>query len=192
MSRLLIGGGLLWLLLLAQPAAALHIAGVSLPEFVQQGDGRASRLSLAGHAEVHRRYLPFYGVAVHLPEPRPRESVLVQGLAACRITLVWYANALSAEQVRDYFDERFQGAADAEVLTRAQPRIDQLLAVLPKVGRGSVFVFDYDPDRGMRVEIDGKSLVALPGVEFNRVLLSLWLGEAAEDGVAHALLAEAS
>ncbi|MCB1629596.1 MAG: chalcone isomerase family protein [Xanthomonadales bacterium] len=182
---------LLLLLITSSSAWALEIAGISVPDVVQ-GDGSQGRMSLAGHAEVHRRYLPFYGVTLHLPEQRPRSAVLVQGLAPCRITLIWYARDLDAAHVRNYFAERFAGAADDEVLTRARPRIDQLLEVLPGVSRGSRFSFDYDPDRGMRVEIDGEPLISLPGVEFNRVLLSLWLGTAAEDGVARALLAEAS
>ncbi len=170
--------------------SALDIAGVTVPEIVQGDDGQG-RMTLAGHAEVHRSYLPFYGVTLHLPETRPSRAVLVQGLAPCRISLIWFANSLSAEQVRGYFSERFKLAADEEALGRARPRIDQLLGMLPGTIRGRTFSFDYDPDRGMLVEVDGVRLLALPGVEFNRVLLGLWLGDAAEDGVAEALLAQA-
>lgn len=168
---------------------ALEIAGVAVPQIVQ-GDEGQGRMTLAGHAEVHRHYLPFYGVTLHLPELRPSKAVLVQGLAPCRLSLIWFANGLSAEQVRAYFRERFEIAADDEALGRAKPRIDQLLGMLPGTSRGRTFSFDYDPDRGMLVEVDGERLLALPGVEFNRVLLGLWLGEAAEDGVAEALLTQ--
>lgn len=169
---------------------ALEIAGVAVPEVVE-GEGSQGRMTLAGHAEVHRRYLPFYGVTLHLPEMRPSKAVLVQGLARCRLSLYWFADGLSAEQVRRYFSERFEMATDEEALGRARPRIDQLLGALPGTTRGRAFVFDYDPDRGMQVEIDGERQLALPGVEFNRVLLSLWLGDAAEDGIAEELLAQA-
>jgi hypothetical protein len=169
---------------------ALEIAGVAVPQIVQ-GVGNQGRMTLAGHAEVHRRYLPFYGVTLHLPEMRPSKAVLVQGLAPCRLSLIWFADGLSAEQVRAYFTERFQLAADEEALGRAKPRIDQLLGQLPGTERGQTLSFDYDPDRGMLVEVDGQRLLALPGVEFNRVLLGLWLGDAAEAGVAEALLAQA-
>ncbi len=168
----------------------MDIAGVTVPEVVQGDDGQG-RMTLAGHAEVHRSYLPFYGVTLHLPEMRPSRAVLVQGLAPCRVSLIWFANGLSAEQVRSYFSERFDLAADEEALGRAQPRIDQLLSMLPGTARGRTFSFDYDPDRGMVVEVDGERLLALPGVEFNRVLLGLWLGDTAEDDVAEALLAQA-
>lgn len=176
--------------LLGAPAHALEMAGAQIPDSINV-DSAARRLTLAGDSMTHRRYMPFYGVALHLAQQRPQRSVLVQGLASCRITLVWFASNLSADQVRSYFAERFNSVdADPEVLTRIQPRVEQLLALLPDVQRGTTMTFDYDPDRGMLFSVDGVPKGALAGVEFNRRLLGLWLGDEADAESRDALLAE--
>jgi len=113
----------LGLLLIGLPVQALEMAGTTIPDSVAS-DSAARRLTLAGDSMTHRRYMPFYGVALHLAQQRPQRAVLVQGLAACRITLVWFASNLSADDVRAYFTERFDSpGADPEVLTRIQPRV---------------------------------------------------------------------
>lgn len=178
------------LLLLGLPVQALEMAGTAIPENINV-DSAARRLTLAGDSMTHRQYMPFYGVALHLAQQRPQRAVLVQGLAACRITLVWFASNLSAEEVRAYFTERFDAPdADPEVLTRIQPRVEQLLALMPAVDRGTAMTFDYDPDRGMIFSVDGVPKGALAGVEFNRRLLGLWLGADADPESREALLAE--
>ena len=180
----------LGLLLIGLPVQALEMAGTTIPDSVAS-DSAARRLTLAGDNMTHRRYMPFYGVALHLAQQRPQRAVLVQGLAACRITLVWFASNLSADDVRAYFTERFDSpGADPEVLTRIQPRVEQLLSLLTPVERGTTMTFDYDPDRGMLFSVDGVPKGALAGVEFNRRLLGLWLGDDADPESREALLAE--
>jgi len=177
-------------LLIGLPVQALEMAGTAIPDSIRV-DSAARRLTLAGDSMTNRQYMPFYGVALHLPRQRPRRAVLVQGLAACRITLVWFAHDLSADDVAEYFRSRFNSpGADPEILTRIQPRVEQLLAYMPEVERGMAMTFDYDPDRGMIFSVDGVPKVSLAGVEFNRRLLGLWLGDDADDELRMALLAE--
>ncbi len=177
-------------LLIGVPVQALEMAGTAIPDRVPV-DGAARQLTLAGDTMTHRQYMPFYGVALHLPQQRPQRAVLVQGLAACRITLVWFAHDLSADDAAEYFRGRFNAAGtDPEVLARIQPRMEQLLTNMPAIDRGMAMTFDYNPDRGMIFSVDGVPKVSLAGVEFNRRLLGLWLGEDADPELRMALLAE--
>jgi hypothetical protein len=114
---------------------------------------------------------------------------LMSGLSPYRVTLVWMLPGLSKDRVADYWRNAFAVAAGTD-LPRIKLQIDRFMTVFDNdVQHGQIVLFDYIPDSGMRIFIDDKPAGQLAGIEFNKVLLSIWLGDNAPDDFRRALLA---
>ena len=174
----------LWML--AGPACALNLAGVEIAPMVRP-EGQSRPWPLLGSAQVHRSFIPFYGLAMHGPADAVIHGGLSEGLTPLQITLVWYANELPKAQVQAHFRALFEQVASAETRQRVAPRIEKFIAMLPAASRGKSMVFYYDPDAGTQVSIDGAAGGHFAGIEFNRALLGMWLGPAADADVRNGL-----
>jgi hypothetical protein len=178
--------GLLLCCLSPGSAQALNHAGVEIAPMVR-AEGQSRPWPLLGSAMVHRSFIPFYGLALHGPADALVHGEIGQGMTPLQITLVWYANELPKAQVEAHFRELFERVTDAETRQRVAPRLQKFIAILPAAKRGNSMVFYYDPDGGTQVSIDGDTLGHFAGIEFNRALLSMWLGPAADRAVREGL-----
>lgn len=167
-------------LLMTTAAAAATVGG---HEFAERIDvpGVGSNLRLSGAAVLDRNFVPFYAAALYLPPAVRSEQQLLSGLSPYRVVVVWQIpGQLSESQVDEYWRKAFADAAgSAEKLERIKAGVDRFVGVFGEARHGQVILFDYIPDAGMRIFIDDKPAGQLAGMEFNSVLLSIWLGEKA-------------
>ena len=164
------------------PAAALNLAGTEIAPMIRASE-QPRPWPLLGSAIVHRSYIPFYAVALHAPAESIAEGNLGEGLTSLQLTLVWYATALPKAQVREYFRKLFESVSDKQTLANSGPRLEKFLSMLPAAERGHRITFLYTPDGGTQVAVEGGSSVQFAGIEFNRALLSMWLGPKADPDV---------
>lgn len=181
--------GLALLLLLS--VSDVPAATVSGHEFADRINvpGVGSNLRLSGAAVLDRNFVPFYAAALYLPASVHSLEQLQSGLAPYRITLVWQIPALDGARVDDYWRKAFSDAAGPERLARIKSGVERFVDVFGDARHGQVILFDYIPDAGMRIFVDDKPAGQLAGVEFNSVLLSIWLGDKAPRDFRTALLA---
>jgi hypothetical protein len=165
------------------PAYALNHAGVELAPLIRVPD-QSRPWPLSGSALIHRSFIPFYGLALYAPlgAVNGAEDISL-GLTPLQITLVWYANSLPKAQVQEHFRKQFEQVADADTMARISSRLDKFLAVLPDAERGKRITIHYSPDGGARIEVEGGGDAHIPGIEFNRALISIWLGPKADGEV---------
>jgi hypothetical protein len=175
------------LCLAAGSATALNLAGVEIAPIIR-AEGQQRTWSLLGSAMVHRSFIPFYGLALHGPADATSEGPLTRGLMPLQITLVWYANELPKAQVEEHFRKLFEQVTDAETRKRVAPRFEKFIELLPAASRGQSIVFFYTPDGGTRVTIENGEVGHFAGIEFNRALLSMWLGPDADADVREGLI----
>ncbi|GMU43279.1 MAG: chalcone isomerase family protein [Xanthomonadales bacterium] len=175
------GFAAIWLSL-AGSAQAINHAGVEIAPFVRV-EGQSRPWPLVGSALVHRSFIPFYGLAMHAPSHALSEGDISKGLMPLRITLVWYANSLPKDQVVDHFRKLFWQTTSEQTRRSIGNRLDKFLAVLPAAVRGQTIIFDYSPDGGMIVTVQGGGRGHFAGIDFNRGLLSMWLGPKADETV---------
>jgi hypothetical protein len=177
-----VSAGLVALSLTAGAAHALDLAGVEIAPAVR-AEGQQRIWYLMGSALVHRSFIPFYGLALHGPNGAGVETPLSQGLTPLQITLVWYANELPKEQVQEHFRKLFEQVTTQETRDRVAPRLEKFIDVLPAAVRGEQIVFYYSPDAGTRMTLSDGSAFNFAGIEFNRALISMWLGPQADADV---------
>jgi hypothetical protein len=170
------------------PSMAVSVGGIEFAERINV-PGVGNNLQLSGAAVLDRNFVPFYAGALYVPMSVRTADQLMSGLSPYRVTLVWMLPGLSKDRVADYWHNAFAVAAGKD-LPRIKLQIDRFMAVFDNdVRHGQVVLFDYIPDSGMRIFIDDKPAGQLAGVEFNRVLLSIWLGDNAPGDFRRALLA---
>lgn len=167
----------LLLLLLSATAQAASVGGHEFADHISV-PGVGSNLRLSGAAVLDRNFVPFYTAALYLPASVRNSEQLMSGLSPYRVTLIWDIPALDAAKVEEYWRKAFADAAGTpEKLARVNTGVDRFMDVFGAARNGQVILFDYIPDAGMRIFVDDKPAGQLAGVEFNSVLLSIWLGE---------------
>lgn len=165
-------------LLLTCAADAASVAGHEFAERMNV-PGVGNNLRLSGAAVLDRNFVPFYAAALYLPASVRNLDQLRSGLSPYRIIVVWQIPELDETRVDEYWRKAFADAAGPERLGRIKTGIERFVDLFGVARHGQVILFDYIPDAGMRVFVDDKPAGQLPGVEFNAVLLSIWLGEKA-------------
>jgi hypothetical protein len=168
----------LWLLLVSFGVQAANIAGHEFAERINV-PGVGNNLRLSGAATLDRNFVPFYAAALYLPTSVRSLDQLQSGLSPYRVTLVWQIPELDEEHVDDYWRKAFAEAAGTARLSRIKTNVERFVDVFGAARHGQVILFDYIPDAGMRIFVDDKPAGQLAGVEFNTVLLSIWLGDKA-------------
>lgn len=178
----------LLMFLLSATAQAASVGGHEFAERISV-PGVGSNLRLSGAAVFDRNFVPFYTAALYLPASVRNSEQLLSGLSPYRVTLIWDIPALDADRVDEYWRKAFADAAGTpDKFARVKTGVERFIDVFGTARNGQVILFDYIPDAGMRIFVDDKPAGQLAGMEFNSVLLSIWLGEKAPRDFREALL----
>jgi hypothetical protein len=169
-------------------ASAATVGGRDFPERLSV-PGVGNNLHLSGAAILDRNYVPFYAAALYVPPSVRTADQLLSGMSPFRMTVVWQIPALDDERVDDYWRKAFADVAGAERLPRIKGQVERFVAIFKDARHGQTILFDYIPDGGMRIYVDDQPSGQLAGVEFNRTLTAIWLGDQAPREFRSALLA---
>jgi hypothetical protein len=96
---------------------------------------------------------------------------------------------VTAEKLVAGWNEGFTGNNTAEELKVLQDRINQFNSFFTTVRKGDEIRLDYMPQEGTRVWINDTLKGTVPGEDFSRALLKIWLGSRPADaGLKDAML----
>lgn len=164
----------LMLLLAALPARAVEVAGVKIADTAKVG---GSELVLNGAGIRTRIIFKVYVGALYLSEKRMAVAEVLAQKGAKRVALTLLRD-LSAQQLNEAFEKGIHANNGAAELEAMQPRIAELLSLLTDAKEGDVVVLDFLPESGTAVTLNGVSKgKPIPGEDFFRALLRIWLGE---------------
>lgn len=168
---------ILVLFLVAFPAFGADVAGVKLDDRVRVG---SAELVLNGAGLRKRAFFQVYAAGFYLVE---KKSVAAEAIAAAG------AKRVAMHMLRDVGADQFSGAlvdgmkdnvSEAEMQAFA-PRIKQLSATMGEMKEakeGMRIMLDWLPGAGTQLMVQGKpSGAPIPGEDFYRALLKIWLGE---------------
>lgn len=160
----------------ASPAAALDIAGLRVPDAIKLGN---ADLVLNGAGIRTRAIFKVYVGALYLTEKKTAatDALALKGTKRVALHLL---RDLTAEQVGGALDNLVDNMTDAE-REGFKAQMADLKATMESVGAAkekSTITLDFVPDAGLRIALDGAQKgKTIPGEEFYRALLKLWLGE---------------
>ena len=172
MRKMLLRVGMLALAVgIGLPLYAASLAGVTLPDTAQVV---GSTLALNGLGLRTKFTVKVYVAGLYLAQKSSDADAILKADAPRQIVM-HFLHSASKSQMTDAFDESFNdNAPEARKTLKAE--IDRMLGALEAVKPGDQMVFTYVPGTGTTLSINGSDKVTIAGVEFERVLLSVWLG----------------
>jgi len=166
---------------------AATVEGVNIPEAVQIDSGRKLVLNGAG---IRSKFIfSIYIGALYLPEKMHDVPAILQSDKPNRVMMHCLYHEIDKVKLVDAWNEGFDSNLSQQQRKILHNRIEQFNGIFPALKRGDVILLDYTPGEGTRLTYNGKLLGKIEGKDFNKALLSIWLGEhPADDELKAAML----
>lgn len=178
-------GSLLTLFALSAPCVAAEVEGVKLDDRVYIAQG-VPELQLNG-AGPRRKMLvaKVYVAALYLTQKRSTSDAVLSDRGPKRLAMHVLHDEITAEQMVAMLNDGLAANNQLPELGPLESRIRELAAMMRTVGRisqGGVILLDYLPGIGTRITINGVARATIPGEDFHRAMMRIWLGDRPVDG----------
>jgi hypothetical protein len=151
----------------------VEVAGVRIPDEDQ-------KLLLNGAGLRKRAFFNVYVIGLYLPEKKTAAADAVGASGAKRVTIHMMRD-VGAEQFSDALMDGMKDNHSEAEMKGLEPRAKQLAAIMAEMKeakKGMRITLDWLPGKGTQVTVDGKPAgAAIPGEDFYRALLRIWLGD---------------
>jgi hypothetical protein len=158
--------------LIAASAFGAEVAGVKIPDEDQ-------KLVLNGAGLRKRAFFQVYVIGLYLPEKKTAAADVIAAPGAKRV-LIHMMRDVGAEQFGDALTDGMKDNVSEAEMKAFEPRIRQLQAIMlsmKEAKTGMRITMDWTP-AGTVVTVEGKATgQPIPGEDFYRALLKIWLGE---------------
>jgi len=175
--------GVLWGAWLSLGSAfAAEVEGVKLPDKMRVSDA-GPELILNGAGVRTRVFFKVYVGALYLQKKENATDAVLADAGPKRVAMHLLRD-LTAEQLFSALNDGLKNNHTPEQLAKLGPQLKQLEDVFNAVKaakNGDVILLDYLPGAGTRVIVRGDDRGTIPGEEFNRALLRIWLGNQPAD-----------
>jgi len=160
--------------ILSAPALAATCSGVTMPDSLESGD---DELVLNG---MGVRLAPFLGYAVYvaglyLPE-RSADPQAIIGRDQPRRMILQFVEDVNESSMKSGMQRSLTMNASELTETLKEP-IKQFQAAMSGFKKGQTVTFDYLPNRGTIVAVDGETTTEIEGANFATAWISMWLGK---------------
>ena len=170
------------------PGSVVHAAeveGVKIDDRVYIAEG-LPELALNG-AGVRRKFLvvKMYVAALYLTQRKSVADEILRDGGPKRVAMHVLQDELTAEQLIAALHDGLAANNQPPELAPLERRIRELAGVIRQVGdvrQGGTILVDYLPGIGTRFTINGIPRLTIPGEDFNRAMLRIWLGDRPVDG----------
>lgn len=179
---------LLQLAFFPTPTEARQLGDVTLPDKVKI-PGSDVELLLNGMGYRTKFVFKIYVAALYTESSvSTRDSVRsLQGPK--RIVMHMVYDEVEREKIIDGWNDGFEENNSDEQLKNLQARIDVFNSYFTDLKKGDVLLYDFIPEKGTRVTINGEEKGIIDGADFYAALLDIWLGdEPADDDLKDAML----
>lgn len=163
-------------------AQAVELEGVKLEATAQVG-GAALQLNGAGLRT--RAIFKVYVAGLYVPQKSADASALLAQKGPRRISITML-RSVDADSFSGALNDGLRANHTEAQVAALKPQIDTLNANLKAVGeakKGDVIHFEYLPESGTRVTVNGQARgAAIPGEDFFAAVMRVWIGDKPVDG----------
>jgi len=159
---------------LATPAWAARIEGVSLPDTAIV---RGQHLVLNGAGVRSVFIFDIYVAALYAPERTGEAQHIMRDERPVRVSMHFIRGGSGPGLLARGWTAGFERNQSPSAMAMLKARLRQFNAMFGSVGKGDVFMFDFLTDHTTRISINGLRRGVIPGADFQRALLGVWLGE---------------
>ena len=191
--------GLLMHKILSTMLVAVSIMFCSASQAVEFGDrqfpdtvtlpGADTTLQLNGIGYRKKFIIKVYIGTLYLENRAGTRDEVVAQSGSNRVLMHFVYDEVSGKKLVDAWNDGFESNSTGEQLKALRERIDVFNVMFSTVHENDVVLLDYIPGTGTRVTIKGEEKGVIPGEDFNKALLDIWLGdEPADSGLKDAML----
>jgi hypothetical protein len=194
--KILAAAGLLACLAWVHAARALDIEDVKIDDKVTLAGG-APELVLNGAGVRHKFvFVKVYIGSLYLAKKSADSGAIFADPGPKRISMHILSNEVTAPDLISSMNNALAVNLSPHELALLEKRIRDLnsvMSTIKTINKGSVVNLDYTPDVGTRVVVNGQERITIPGDDFFRGMLHIWIGDKPVDGrLRDAMLGKAS
>lgn len=157
---------------------ALEIANVDIANKVTVG---GQPLTLNGAGIRRKFFFKIYIGALYLKSPLSATTQILDDPNPKRVHMHFLYDEVSSKKLTDGWQEGFENNLTESKMATLQERLTKFNNLFTDVRKGDSIDFDFIPAIGVSVTINGQKKGGITGKDFNRALLSVWLGESPAD-----------
>jgi len=137
-------------------------------------------LMLNGVGLRKRAFFKVYVNGLYVPTKSKDAATLINEKGARRASLRMLRDVGADSFVNAFIDGLQNNLSDAQ-MSALKPQIDSFVGTLKSIGeakKGDVINFDYTPDGGTRITVNGQPKgEPIPGHDFYAAVIRVWLGD---------------
>ena len=166
-------------------ASAMEVAGVKLPEKIAIARG-VPELVLNGAGIRHKLMtVSVYVGALYLAAKSKDADAILTDAGPKRVEMHVLIEELTAKDLIASLNDAIAANHIPAELALIETRLRDLNRMMSKIGvlkRGGVVHIDFIPGSGTRINVNGQDMLTIPGDDFFRALLRIWIGKKPVDG----------
>jgi len=162
--------------LFADESRYSEVAGIALPSQVVVNDDKKP-LVLNGAGIRYKFFFKIYIGALYLPRLESDPLKILSAPVPNRVSMHILYGEVPGEKLVDAWLEGFNNNLEATEYAHLEQRLGQFNQMFVTLHEGDEVLLDYIPELGTRVTIKNQIKGVIKGADFNRALLSVWLGD---------------
>ena len=167
-----------FLMVSVDSAFGKKIAGVDVPQSVTIED---KALVLNGAGIRKKLFIKVYVGSLYLTAKQTAVDKILADPGAKSIVMNFLYKEVSNKKLVDGWNKGFADNSTTKEIKALQDRINQFNALFTTVRKGDELRLDYLPGEGTQVKLNGTLKGSVPGEDFSRALLKIWLGDKPAD-----------
>ena len=165
---------LLSMVVLSAPLHALELEGIKLADQAEVG-GRQLQLNGAGLRS--KFFVSVYVGGLYLVGKSSDVQQILSMPGPKRVAMHFIYDEISEAKIRDAWKEGFADNNSEEVMAQIKPEMDAFNSLWPEIKGGDIALVDFLPGKGTQISLNGKVRGIVPGDQFQRAALRIWLGD---------------
>lgn len=161
-------------LVVGAPASAAERDGVRMPDRIQ-AEGKPLVLNGLGTREATFLKVDVYVAGLYLEKRSSDPRAIIDSEQVKRLVL-HFVRDVDRDDITGAWQEGFEKNASKDARAKLRARIERLNGWMAAMRDGEELMFTYVPARGITVVVKGATKGTIPGSDFARVFLSIWLG----------------
>ncbi len=162
-------------LLFASPSQSAELEGVFVDDQITVENGET--LILNGMGLREKFWVDVYVGSLYLAKKTESIADILSSQNALRIQMDFVYEEVDKEKLVTAWREGFHMNQEKDVINAISDRMDQFYGFFDQnVVEKDQFILDYIPGKGTTVSKNKKVLGTIPGEDFKKALLEIWLG----------------
>ena len=185
MTRIFLAALVIAGIALSSAARAVEIEGVKLDEKIRLSGG-GPELALNGAGVRHKfAFLKMYVGSLYLAQKNTERDAIFADPGPKRVSMHILANEITASELIASMNNALAANLVPHELALLEKRIrdlNNMMSSIKMIHKGGVVHLDYIPDVGTRITVNGQEKITIPGEDFFRAMLHIWIGAKPVDG----------